>query len=190
MEILRKRNARLLIVLMEIWIVFLPFKGRCSEDEREYAVKAAFLYNFAKFVHWPDTAFSSPDSPVNLCILGTNSFGNALGTIENREVIPQRNLSVKRCRNLTEIPGCHILFISSSEAENLSSILSATKKMPMLTVSDSEGFARRGVMINLVKIDNKLRFEINTEAIKEMPFTLSSNLLKLAILVNPASSGE
>ncbi|MGE0087456.1 MAG: YfiR family protein [Desulfococcaceae bacterium] len=190
MEILTKRIVRIFTVLIGIWIVFIPFKGICSDDDKEYSLKAAFLYNFAKFVQWPDTAFRSPDEPVLLCILGTSFFGNALGTIENREVIPPRRLSVKLCENIGEISGCHMLFISSSESENLSSILSVTQTIPMLTVSDSEGFAQRGVMINLVNIDNKLRFEINTEAVNQMPFRLSSNLLKLAIIVNPASSKE
>jgi len=191
MEILTKRIPRLLtVLLMGIWIVFIPFKGRCSDEDKEYLVKAAFLYNFAKFVHWPETAFRSPEEPVVLCILGSNFFGNALGTIENREVIPQRNLSVKLCKDIGEVSGCHMLFISSPESENLSSILSLIQTMPILTVSDTKGFAQRGVMINLVKIDNKMRFEINTEAVNKMPFTLSSNLLKLAIIVNPASSKE
>lgn len=190
MEILTKPVLRLSVLLMGIWIVLLPVKGRCWENDKEYLLKAAFLYNFAKFVHWSDTAFRSPDEPVLLCILGNSPFGNALQTIENREVIPERNLSVKLCRDIGEISVCHILFISSSESENLSSILSATQTMPMLTVSDSQGFAQRGVMINLVKTDNKLRFEINTEAVNKMPFTLSSNLLKLAIIINPASSKE
>jgi len=190
MEILTKSIMRVFTVLIGIWIVFIPFKGRCSDEDKEYLVKAAFLYNFAKFVHWPETAFRSPDEPVLLCILGTSPFGNALKTIEKSEVIPERNLSVKLCKNIGEVSGCHMLFISSSESENLSSILSAIQTMPMLTVSDSKGFAQRGVMINLVRIDNKMRFEINTEAVNKMPFTLSSNLLKLAIIVNPAFSKE
>ncbi len=176
---------RHLLLLTGIWMVSVPLTGVCSDDDKEYSVKAAFLYNFAKFVQCSDTTFKSPDEPLVLCILGNNPFGNALGTIENKEVINKRKLSVKLCKNIRDVSACHILFISSSEAENLSSILSVTKTMPMLTVADSEGFAQRGVMINLVSMDNKLRFEINTDAVNKMPFKLSSQLLKLAIIVNP-----
>ncbi|OQX09074.1 MAG: hypothetical protein BWK80_47330 [Desulfobacteraceae bacterium IS3] len=175
---------RLLTLLTGIWIVFIPLSGVCSDD-KEYSVKAAFLYNFAKFVQWSDTAFKSPDEPLVLCILGESPFGNALGTIENKEVLNKRKLSVKLCKNIRDVSVCHILFISSSEEENLSSILSVIKTMPMLTVSDTEGFAQRGVMINLINMDNKLRFEVNTDAVNKMPFRLSSQLLKLAIIVNP-----
>jgi hypothetical protein len=190
MAILIKIIRRLLILLMGIWMVSVPLTGVCSDDDKEYSVKAAFLYNFAKFVHWSDTAFKSPDEPVVLCILGESPFGNALRTIENKEVINKRKLSVKLCKSITDVSACHILFISSSESENLPSILSLTKTMPMLTVADSEGFAKRGVMINLVNIDNKARFEINTDAVNKMPFKLSSQLLKLAIIVNSASPKE
>lgn len=190
MEILIKKARNLSVFLLGLWIASVPLTGICSEDEKEYLVKAAFLYNFAKFVQWSDTAFKSPDEPIVLCLLKGESFGNALDTIRDKELINKRKLSVKLCKSISEVSGCHILFISSSESENLPSILSLTKTMPMLTVSDTEGFAQRGVMVNLINVDNKIRFEVNTDAVNKMPFKLSSQFLKLAIIVNPASSKE
>ncbi len=190
MEVLIKNIRRLPALLVGIWIVCIPFKGACSDNDKEYLLKAAFLYNFAKFIQWHDSAFKNPEDPVLLCLLNGEAFGNAIETIRDKEVSNKRKLSVRLCKSVKEVSGCHILFIASSESENLPSILSLTQTAPMLTVSDTEGFAQRGVMLNLVNIDNKIRFESNMNALNSMPFKLSSQLLKLAIIVNPASSKE
>ncbi len=190
MDVLIKIIRRLFALFMGIWIVSISLTGICSDEDKEYLVKAAFLYNFAKFIQWSDTAFKTPEEPVNLCLLNGESFGNAIETIRDKEVINKRKLSVRLCRNIKEVSGCHILFISSSESENLPSILSLIRTSPMLTVSDTEGFAQRGMMINLVNIDNKIRFEANMDALNPMPFKLSSQLLKLAIIVNSTSPKE
>lgn len=190
MEVLIKNIGRLPALLVGVWIVLIPFKGIGSDDDKEYLLKAAFLYNFAKFVQWHDSAFKNPEDPVVLCLLNGESFGNAIETIRDKEVINKRKLSVRLCKSIKEVSGCHILFIASSESGNLSSILSLTQTAPILTVSDTEGFAQRGVMLNLVNIDNKIRFEANMEALNTMPFKLSSQLLKLAIIVNQKALKE
>src|ERR1700674_1256366 len=147
----------------------------------EYEVKAAFLYNFAKFVEWP--ARPAPDGNVlTLCILGPNPFGNALGILQGK---PVGNMAWKvvLADSKTHIQECRVLFISASESGNLSQILEGIKGAPVLTVGDTEGYAGRGVIINFYLQENKVRFEINVEASKQAGLAISSQLLKLARIV-------
>ena len=144
-------------------------------------VKTTFLYNFAKFIKWPDKAFKSPDSPIVLCILGEDTLGDALTVIKNKTASGRR-LLIRYVRDVSEIDICHILFISSSEKDNFSQILKYIKGIPYLTVSDTETFTQHGGMIYLFQQGNNIRFEINLKAAEEAHLKISSQLLKLARL--------
>ncbi|QTA87601.1 YfiR family protein [Desulfonema magnum] len=167
--------------LVYLWLmIFIPLNTASQTvKSSEYVVKATFLYNFAKFVEWPAHAFERPDTPVILCILGKDIFGDALKTIENK-VIRGRTLLIRHCQDTNEAKGCHILFISPSGDKNLQEILSDIKDTPCLTVSDTEAFAQRGGIIRFFTMGNKIRFEINPEAAKRSHLKISSRLLKLA----------
>jgi hypothetical protein len=145
----------------------------------EYHLKAAFLYNFAKFVQWPSGTFNSADTPIILCIYGLDSFKEALDTIENK-LIRNRRLMIKKSPHSKEVKQCHILFVSSSESKNVSDLLSLTKNLPILTVSDIKGFSDHGGMIALIKKDNKIRFDVNLDAAEGSNLKINSHLLRLA----------
>jgi hypothetical protein len=148
----------------------------------EYLVKAAFLYNFAKFVEWPDKAFMDDQTPIILYILGKDPFGNALDSLQNKTV-KGRNLMITRLKDIHDSQQCHILFISQSEKKNLARIFEKIKKWNVLTVSDIENFAQEGGIINFITKENKIRFAINVDAAQRSDLTVSSKLLKLAIIV-------
>lgn len=155
----------------------------CSTDrvlgaDQEYLIKAAFLYNFAKFVEWPSPVSGDRTAPLGVCIIGQDRFGDALGTLKNKTV-EGRPISVRKGVKPDEADRCHIFFISTSEKENLPQILKTIRGAPVLTVGDTEGFARSGVMINLVPIGNRIGFEINLSAVEATPLKISSKLLKL-----------
>lgn len=151
--------------------------------EPENFVKAAILFNLTKFVEWPPDAFGTPDAPVILSILGKDPFGeDALRTIENKYV-GKRRLLIQKHSGIKEIKLCHSVFVSSSEEENLPEIISHFKNKPVLIVGGTKGFARRGGMIGLIKVENKIRFEINNEAAKRCGVKISSRLLKLARII-------
>jgi len=120
-----------------------------SQEASEYQVKAAFLYNFAKFIDWPTEAFKDDLAPVNLCILGTDPFGDTLNTIKDKTV-KGRKLTLKRLYKLEDPGGCHILFISASEKGNVKQIIQSLKNSPVLTISEGERFAHGGGMINFI----------------------------------------
>jgi hypothetical protein len=161
-------------------------EGLDASDSSEYLIKAGFIYNFAKLVEWPSSAFPQPDSPIVIGILGEDPFGATLDRIVTDKKINGRGIAVKRLkwgRDLKDLRDCNILFISSSEKEHLDSVVDAMKWLPVLTIGDAPGFARRGGIINFTLEDNKVRFEVNVEAAKHADLTISSRLLTLARIV-------
>jgi hypothetical protein len=153
-----------------------------AKPSPEYLIKAAFLFNFAKFVEWPADAFKDDLSPINLCILGIDPFGPALDILKDKKV-KGRPLRIKRVHKVDDIEACHILFISASEKENLKQILYALRNLSTLTVSEIEGFAQMGGIINFIIVNKKVHFEINTDAAEQSRLKISSQLLKLAKIV-------
>ena len=148
----------------------------------EYKIKAAYLYNFAKFVEWPAVAFADPSLPLGICIFGEDPFGDALDTNKNKTV-NGRTLEIMHSSGSTELSGCHILFISPKETNNLKDILEMIKDRHILSVSDINKFADHGGMINLKQVKNKIRLEINHEAAKQSGLKMSSKLLKIAKVI-------
>src|SRR6202521_3532589 len=122
-------------------------EGLDSSDSSEYLIKAGFIYNFAKLVEWPTSAFAQQDSPIVIGILGDDPFGATLDRIVADKKINGRGLVVKRLRwgkDVKEIRDCNILFVSSSEKEHLDGVVDALKWLPVLTIGDAPGFARHG----------------------------------------------
>ncbi|MFQ6017517.1 MAG: YfiR family protein [Kiloniellaceae bacterium] len=150
-----------------------------NEPSREYLIKAAFLYNFAKFTEWPASAFADRGAPLHLCVLGEDPFGAALESIEGRE-IRGRAVAVLRIASLRVAANCHLLFISDSEEARLRKILESLRDRPVLTVADMPNFARAGGIISLKTLEEKIRFEINNGTAKRAGLKLSSKLLNLA----------
>jgi hypothetical protein len=172
----------LLAVLLPTGII--SFAHGEPQPVPEYAVKAAFLFNFAKFVEWPDDAFADRASPLVLCVLGEDPFGDALGFLKGKTA-NGRPIVIRYAATLEELDRCHLLFVSSSEKPNLPKILQVTKSRSTLTVGDMEGFARAGGIINLVKTENRVGIEINLEAAQRTRLKISSKLLALAKIVHP-----
>lgn len=150
---------------------------------REYLIKAAILYNLAKFATWPDTAFSSADAPVRMCILGRDPFGPALASLQGKR-IGRRKLAVTASVDVEFAAACHVLFVSASEEYRLAEILQTLSKSPVLTVADFQHFANAGGMVGLTELDDRSRLEINVDAAGQAGLKLSSKLLRLAVTVD------
>jgi hypothetical protein len=150
---------------------------------REYQVKAVFLFNFAQFVEWPPSAFSETQAPLVIGVLGEDPFGAFLDETVRGEKVNNRPLLVERYHRVDEIKSCHVLFVSQSEAARLEEIVAGLKGRSILTVSDAAGFAGRGGMIRFTTENNKIRLRINVEAAKAAELTISSKLLRPAVIV-------
>jgi len=151
----------------------------------EYQVKAAFLFNFSQFVSWPPQAFGSTNAPIVIAVLGQDPFGRDLDAIVNGEHVNGHPIVVRRYRDVSEVDGCHILFIDRSESDQLPEIVRSLRGRAILTVSDIEGSAQGGVMIDLATQDNHIRMHVNLAAARASGLTLSSQLLRLAQIIGP-----
>ena len=147
----------------------------------EYEVKAAYLYDFGKFVAWPAKVAASDDFPI--CVLGQDPFGPTFDATIAGETINGKKVVVNRIAKPQEAVSCRILFISASEESQLKEILATLDKTSVLTVSDISQFTRRGGMIQFVIDANRVRFEVNVTTAERAGLTLSSQLLKVAINV-------
>jgi uncharacterized protein DUF4154 len=148
----------------------------------EYEVKAAYLYNFGKFMTWP----ADPHSPsFRVCILGSDPFGDALERTVKGETLNGKPVSLKHVL-ADGVTGCEIIFIPASEQKKLPSVLNLLKKQHVLTVSDIPQFVDKGGMIGFVMDGDRVRFEVNQAIAQDAGLQMSSQLLKVAKQVRTA----
>ncbi|WP_179131006.1 YfiR family protein [Candidatus Entotheonella palauensis] len=164
-------------------LVLMLLSTTVQPASKSALVKVAYLYKFAKFVEWPAGAFEPETQVFALCVLGTDSFVGALPSIEGKP-IQGRKLEIKYFAQEPPGQGCQILFVSSSEAQRLSAILTDVELTPSLTVADIERFTRLGGMINFITQGHKTRFAINIKAAQRAGLQIRSKLLKLATIVD------
>ena len=187
------RRVGILIVALSVSLSWAPgavAQTSDSSDSSEYLIKAGFIYNFAKFVEWPTTAFAQPDSPIVIGILGIDPFGPLIDRIVENKKIGARGFVVKRLKwggDLKELKECKILFVGASERAHIDELMQIVKTLPILTVGETPGFAERGGVIRFVLEDNRVRFEINVDAAHEADLTISSRLLTLARIIQQAA---
>lgn len=158
-----------------------------AEASLEYAVKAAFLYNFAHFVEWPSEP--AAPSPFVIGLLGEDPFGAALDKAVEGKTVRGRSLVVRRFAKLEDLAPCPILFVGASEAPRLSLVLARLRGSPVLVVGDADGFAREGGTVGFFIEDNRVRFEINLNAAGAAGLKVSSRLLAVARVV-PSKPGS
>jgi hypothetical protein len=159
-------------------LLMLAPAGIAAEGPSEYAVKAAFLYNFAKFVEWPERTFLDAADPIALCVLGENPFGTLLEDAVRDKTVNGRRIAVREAKTLSAAAGCHIVFLASGSLEEH---LGALVGSPVLTVSDAESAVERGAIIGLKLEERRVRFEVNLNSAKKARLKLSSQLLKIAV---------
>ena len=176
-----KRHALIKIIVLSFSLVFtIGFK--CYAQPTEYQIKAAFIYNFARFVDWPTQAFADSTSPMTIGLLGKNVFGDNLQQAISDKTIKGHPLQFRQFDSISDATNCQVLFISSSEKSHFSKILDRLQGACVLTISEeTDSFIGDGGMINLVIVDDKVRFEINNDAAKKAGLTISSKLLSLAL---------
>jgi hypothetical protein len=151
--------------------------------ELEYKVKAAYLYNFLRFVDWPKASFDGSRNDFQLCITGRDPFGERLTPV-TRKTAQSRSIRVRRLRTGLDFADCHVLFIAGSETGRLSQILRQLQDAHVLTVAETPGFAARGGMIEFTRDGDKVRLEVNLTAVRRAGLRMSSKLLEVASKVH------
>jgi YfiR/HmsC-like len=160
-----------------------------AEIEAENRLKAQFIDRFALFIEWPGQEQAGGE-PFVIGIYGRTPLARHLRELFHTRRIKQRQARVVEISDLDRVDGCQVLFIAGSAAAELPAILARTATRPILTVGDSAGFARRGVLINLFREGEYMRFEVNTEAVEKSGLRFGSQLLRLAALVKSDASGR
>jgi YfiR/HmsC-like len=145
----------------------------------EYDVKAAFLYNFGKFIEWPTNAFSSTNAPLVIGVYGESPFGRNLADVVRGRRI-QGHPVIARSVSLDDLGDCQILFICQSERNNIKDVLKALDHSAVLTVTENMDLSQSGVIINFIIQDERVRFEIDNTAAEKVGLKISSKLLILA----------
>ncbi len=163
-----------------------PVPPAQASDTLEYAVKATYLYKFAPFVEWPPTAFAAADSPINICVSGTDPFGAALDQAAAGQRIGGRPVAVHHVAAVEPASGCQIVFIGGSPEQSIAQSLALLRGQPVLTVTDGAADQGNRGIISFVIVDNKVRFQIDAHAAEQNHIAISSKLLSLAV---PAGQG-
>lgn len=154
-----------------------------QSEPTEYQVKAAYLYNFGKFVTWPSTTEASTAESFGVCVLGDDPFGPALDEVVTNAMVANKKIIAKRMKDPAEASGCQIVFVASSESSRLDKVLRVLSKHDVLTVSDIPHFVDRRGMIQFVMDKGRVRFEVNLTATDDAGLVISSEMLKVAYSV-------
>lgn len=173
-----------LLPLLLLALLSLPAHALATPD-KEHRVKAVFLYNFAQFVEWPDSAFTGPKEPLVVGILGDDPFQDFLDDVVKGESVKGHPIVVKRFKRLEDIKECHVLFIGANEAARLDGQVGELKARRILTVGESQDFIDHGGMVCFVNEGGKVRLKINLGAVQGADLNVSSKLLRLADTSGP-----
>ena len=190
-RVLAVARSRISALLLLAAFAYCPFS--CSVNAAaaptEDQVEAVFVFNFSHFVEWPPDAFGAPSDPFVIGIVGQDPFGAHLDEVVRGEQVNGHPLQVQRFRSIADIKRCQILFIDQSESSRISSILAALHGRNTLTVSQADGAAEHGVMIQFATESNRIRLRINVESARAAGLTISSKLLRPAAIVGAPTQG-
>ena len=168
--------AGFLATMMAGALALVPSRGAELDVGLEYRVKAAFLYNFAKFIEWP----AQDTGPIVLGVLGHDPFGAILDQTVQQKAVNGRPVLVRRLANVPQAKGCHIVFVAASEKARFADILPKLAALGILTVGEHPAFLHAGGMVSFVVEDNNVHFEIDPEAVSRSGIHISSKLLSLS----------
>jgi hypothetical protein len=164
------------------------FSNAASYDE--HSLKAAFLYNFADFITWPSASNNEPLSDINYCVLQDGLVQDSLSSLIDSDENAKIERSFSLLSSLDQIATCHLLYLDTEDLKTNPDLLEITSGLPILTVSDQEGFLESGGMVKLAREQNRMRVHLNVDRLTEYAFRVSSQLMRLATIYSLDSSSE
>lgn len=170
---------------LSITLVTLALAPTASADHSEADVKAAFVYNFAKFIEWPASSLASANA-LQLCVLGDDALEGKLGMLQGRTA-QGHEIHVRTLSSMKDWAGCHILYLGTTSDSQRRQVLAALGNATVLTVSDTPDFAQQGGMIGLWVEASRVQFAINLDQAQQAGLKVSARMLQLAHVVREAS---
>jgi hypothetical protein len=176
--------ARWVAAVLIGWMILLPWGSSWSSPVtgREYDVKIGFIYNFAKFVTWPEAAFDKDPDTLVLCYVADDPSIKAFYKL-NGKIIKGRKIKVVAFGDGACLEQSHIIFFATQNKDNIQKILEQAKGRSILTIGEVEGFTQWGGVINFFEELNRLRFKVNLAAARREGLKMSSQLLGSAQIV-------
>jgi YfiR/HmsC-like len=171
---------RLMAWVAALALIASPAANAVHLEPSEYGLKSVFLYQFCRFMEWPDSAFSSPSDPLIIGVVGEDPFGTLLKEAVEGETYHGRPIRIEHYRSPRDIKRCHILFVSRSGTDQMAEITSMIAGKSVVTVGETEGFLDRGGMIALTADRNRVRLRVNASTLRGAKVDVSSKLLRVA----------
>lgn len=171
-------------ILAALLFIFLSSTNAFGEPKgySEYKIKAGYIYNFARFIKWPEESFKTHPSSFLLCLVEGDPFGNQFKRVEGKSITGKK-LTVKRLKINDNLKQCQILFIPAAEITHMSSIIKSLENSHVLTVGDVRDFYQVGGMVGLIKKGDQVKLEINLGATKKKDLHINAKLLEIAKIV-------
>ncbi|RJP69047.1 MAG: YfiR family protein [Ignavibacteriales bacterium] len=174
---------KFMLITFFLFVLFATPVNTFSQS-RENLLKAGYIEKFIQFVEWPvKSGIDDPNTPFTIAVFGKDEFENALEKIFGKIRVKNKNVHIKYISSPGEIDNALVLVITKSEKNRIDEVLRFTSAKPILTIGDTKGFAKKGIMINLFIDKNYLRYEINQTSVNKSGLKISSLLLTSAILV-------
>lgn len=169
-------------------VLLLAAAGLGAQAELpEYVLKAGFLFNFAKYVEWPEGAFREPGSPLVIGVVGRDPFGKDLDRTLEGKTVKGRPIRVVRFRSPEDIRDVHILFVPSSEEHRIEAVLRQVRSKPTLLVGEGPRFCREGGTLNILLQDGQPKLQANPDAAARANLTIDAKLLRASTIVRGGS---
>jgi hypothetical protein len=176
-------RGALLIAVCSLLLGAPPLIGAENEETAEYPVKLAFLYQFAQYIQWPPEAYENATAPLVVCVVGGDPFDPDLEQELLNHAIDKHLISIRSVKRGANLRFCQMVFVPALQSKQAASVIDSLRGSPVLTIGETKGFAERGGIINFIIEQNKLHFEINLNAAKQTPLSISSKVLALARIV-------
>ena len=165
------------VVLIGIIMMVTSFQSAWAQKEKYHSI---FIYNFSKYVKWPDAQNSGK---FVIGILGSSPIQKDLKAMAAAKQVNGMTIEIKQFKSVSEVKDCHILYVSATESAKFDQVLSNTNSKPMLIVTDNPGLAKKGAAINFVEVDGKIKFELSQKNAEARGLKVAGSLASLAILV-------
>jgi hypothetical protein len=179
-----RRNILITLISVVFCILILPLSAKqANSGDLDAEVKAAYIYNFTKFINWPQEENLSATTPIRICVFGNDPIGDTLKDLSSREAKGHPLKVEKYTSNVSSIPRCHVLFISRSEEQQLPLILKHLSGSNVLTTSDIPRFSRKGGMIGFVTEGGRVKIEINLRTSQQAGLKISAKLLEVSRII-------